>query len=84
LSAAKRVNYIENRVLRNIFGSKLKKKIMGGWRKLRNEEVRNLYSSSDIIRMIRSKQMRWIGHVPRIGEKRNAYKIMMGKPQRGD
>jgi hypothetical protein len=70
-------------VLMSVFGPKWDK-IMGDWRKLRNEEVCNLYSSSNIIRMIRSKSMGWVGHVPRIRRKRNAYKIMIGNPQKDD
>jgi hypothetical protein len=62
----------ENRVLRRIFGSK-RGEVMGGWRKLHNEELHNLYSSPCIIRM------RWAGHVARMGEKRNAYRILVGK-----
>jgi hypothetical protein len=52
---------------------------MGGWRKLHNEELHNLYSSPDIIRVIKSRRMRWAGHVARMGEKRNAYRILVGK-----
>jgi hypothetical protein len=47
-----------------------------GWRKLHNEELHNLYSSPNIIRMIKSRRMRWAGHVARIGDKRNAYRIL--------
>jgi hypothetical protein len=52
---------------------------MGGWRKLHNEELRDLYSSPSIIRIIRSRRIRWEGHVDRMGEKRNAYKLLVGK-----
>jgi hypothetical protein len=54
---------------------------MGEWRKLHNEELRDLYSSPSIIRMIKSRMMRWAGHVARMGEKRNAYRILVGKPE---
>jgi hypothetical protein len=67
-------------VLRRIFGLK-RDKVMGGWRKLHNEELHNLYSSPSIIRMIKSRQMRWAGHVARMGEKRNAYRILVGEPK---
>jgi hypothetical protein len=55
--------------------------VAGGWRKLHNEELHNLYSPPNIIRMIKSRRIRWAGHVARIGEKRNAYRILMGKPE---
>jgi hypothetical protein len=51
------------------------------WRKLLNEELHNLYSSQNIIRMIESRSMRWTGHVARTGAKRNAYRILVGKPE---
>jgi hypothetical protein len=69
----------ENRVLRRIFGPK-RDEVTGGWRKLHNEELHSLYSSSSIIRMIKSRRMRWAVHVARMGEKRNAYRILVGKP----
>jgi hypothetical protein len=55
--------------------------VTGDWRKLHNEELHNLYSSPNIIRMIKSMRMRWAGHVARIGEKRIAYRILVGKPE---
>jgi hypothetical protein len=55
--------------------------VTGGWRKLHNEELHNLYSSSSIIRMINSRRMRWIGHVARMEAKRNSYRILVGKPE---
>jgi hypothetical protein len=55
--------------------------LTGGWRKLHNEELHNLYSSPSIIRMIKSRRMRWVGHVARMGEKRNAYRILVGMPE---
>jgi hypothetical protein len=70
----------ENRVLRRIFGPK-RDEVTGGWRKLHDEELHNLYGSPSIIRMIKSRRMRWTGHVARMGEKRNAYRILVGKPQ---
>jgi hypothetical protein len=60
----------ENRVLRRIFGPK-RDGVTGGWKKLHNEELHNLYSSPSIIRIIWSRRMRWAGHVARMGEKRN-------------
>jgi hypothetical protein len=56
--------------------------VTGGWRKLHNEELHNLYSSSSIVRIIKSRRMRWAGHVARMGEKRNVYRLLVGKPER--
>jgi hypothetical protein len=74
-----RLRAFENRVLRRRFGSK-KDEVMGEWRQLHNEELRDLYSSPSIIRIIKSRRMRWAGHVARIGEKRNAYRLLVEKP----
>jgi hypothetical protein len=70
----------ENRVLRRIFGLK-SDEVTGGWRKLDNEELHNLYSSPSIIRMIKSRRMRWAGHVARMAEKRNGYRILVGRSE---
>jgi hypothetical protein len=70
----------ENRVLRRIFGAK-RDEVMGEWRKLHNVELHNLYSSPDIIRQVKSRRMRWAGHVARMGEERNVYKVLVGKPE---
>jgi hypothetical protein len=70
----------ENRVLRRIYGLKRDEET-GDLRKLHNEELHNLYSSPNIIRMIQSKRMRWAGHVTRMGETRNAYRILVGAPE---
>jgi hypothetical protein len=70
----------ENRVLRRIYGPK-RDEVTGYWRKLHNEELHNLYSSPNIIRMIESRRMRWAGRVARMGETRNAYRILVGKPE---
>jgi hypothetical protein len=55
--------------------------VTGEWRKLHNEELRDLYSSPSIIRIIKSRRIRWTGHVARMGEKRNAYRLLVGKPE---
>jgi hypothetical protein len=55
----------------------------GEWRKLHNKELRDLYSSPNIIRVIKVRRMRWVGHVARMGEKRNAYRLLLGKPDVG-
>jgi hypothetical protein len=73
----------ENSVLRRIFGPK-RDGVTGGWRKMHNEELHNLYSSSSIIRIIKSRRMRWAGHVSRMREKRNMYRLLVGKPERND
>jgi hypothetical protein len=70
----------ENRVLSRIFGPK-RDEVTGKWRKLHNEEVRDFYSSPSIIRIIKSRKMRVAGHVARMGEKRAAYKLFVGKPE---
>jgi hypothetical protein len=67
-------------VLRRIFGPK-RDRVTGGWRKLHNEELHNLLSSPSIIRIIKSRRMRWAGHVARMGEKSNVYVI--GRKARG-
>jgi hypothetical protein len=69
----------QNRALRRIFGPK-KDELTGEWRRLHNEELRDLYSSPSIIRIIKSRRMRWAGHVALMGEKSNAYKLRVGKP----
>jgi hypothetical protein len=70
----------ENRVLRRIFGPN-RDEVTGEWRKMHNEELHNLYSSPDIIRQVKSRQMRWTGHVARMGEERKVYKVLVGKPE---
>jgi hypothetical protein len=70
----------ENRVLRRIFGP-MRNEVTGEWRKLNNEELRDLYSLPSIIRIIKSKRMIWAGHVARMGEKRNAYRLLVTKPE---
>jgi hypothetical protein len=74
------VRVFEKRVLRRIFGPK-RDEVTGEWRKLHNEELRDLYSSPSIIRIIKSRRMRWVGHVARMGEKRNAYRLLVGKSE---
>jgi hypothetical protein len=67
-------------VLRRIFEPKTDG-VTGGWRKLHNEELHNLYSSPSIIRIMKSRRMRWARHVARMGEKRNVYRLLVGKPE---
>jgi hypothetical protein len=74
-----RLRMFEKRVSRRIFGPK-RDEVTGGWRKLHNEELHNVYSSSSLVTMINSKTMRWTGHVARMREKRDAFRILVGKP----
>jgi hypothetical protein len=67
-------------VLVEIFGPK-RNEVTREWRKLHNEEFHDLYSSPNIIRIIKSRRMRWAGHVARMGEKRNTYRLLVGKPE---
>jgi hypothetical protein len=69
-----RLRVSENRVLRRIFGPK-RDEVMGEWRKLHNEELHNMNSSPDIIRQVKSRRMRWAGHVARMGEDRKVYTV---------
>jgi hypothetical protein len=75
-----RLGVFENRVLRRIFGPK-RDEVTGEWRKLHNEDLHDLYSLPSIIKIIRARRMRWAGHVARMGEKRNAYRLLVGKPE---
>jgi hypothetical protein len=75
-----RLRVFENSVLRRIFGPK-RDEVTGEWRNLHNEELHNLYSYPDIIRQVKSRRMRWAGHVAHMGEKRKVYKVLVGKPE---
>jgi hypothetical protein len=75
-----RLRMFENRMLRRIFGPK-RDEVMGQWRKLHSGEFQSLYSSPDIIRQIKSRRMRWAGHVVHMGEGRNVYWVLVGKPE---
>jgi hypothetical protein len=79
LSEEHRLRVFENRVLRRIFGPK-RDKVTEEWRKLHNAKVHNLYSSPHI-RQIKSRRMRWVGQVACIGEGRNVYTVLVGKPE---
>jgi hypothetical protein len=75
-----RLRVFENRVLRGIFGPQ-RDEVTRGWKELHNGELHNLYSSRSIIIMYKSMKMNWARHVARMEEKRNAYKIFVGKPE---
>ena len=73
-----RLRVFENRILRRIFGPERDEN--GEWRRLHNEEFRSLYRSHNIVRVIKSRTLRWAGHVARMEEGRSAFKILTGKP----
>jgi hypothetical protein len=75
-----RLRVFENRMLRRIFGRK-RDDVTGGWKKLHNEELHGLYSSPNIVRVIKARRMRWAGHVACMGEVRGAYNILVGRPE---
>jgi hypothetical protein len=75
-----RLRVFENRVLRMMFGPK-RDEITAECRRLHNEEPDDLYSSPNIIRVIKSRRMRWVGHVARMGERRSTYKVLVGKSE---
>ena len=70
----------ENRVLRRVFGPK-RSEVTGEWRKLYNEELSDLYSLPNIVRVVKSRRMRWAGHVARMGEARGVYRVLVWKPE---
>ena len=76
----RRLGVFENRVLRRIFGPK-KDEITGEWRKLHNEDLNDLYCSPNIVRVIKSRIMRWAEHVARMGERRGVYRVLLGNSE---
>ena len=72
--------YYRKSLLRRIFGPR-RHEVTGEWRRLRNEELNDLYSSPNIVRVIKSRRMRWAGHVERMSEERGVYRVLVGKPE---
>ena len=70
----------ENRVLRSVFGPK-RDKVTGEWRKLHSGELSDLYSLPNIVRVVKSRRMRWVGHVAHMGEGRGVHRVLVGKPE---
>jgi len=81
LREERRLRVFEKRVLRRIFGPE-RDKVTGEWRKLHNEELSDLYYSPNIVRVIKSRRMRWTGHVARMREKGDVYKVLVGNPEK--
>jgi len=80
LRKERRLKIFENIVLRGIFGLK-RNEVTGEWRKLHNEELNDLYCSPNIVRVIKSRRMRWAGHVARMEERRELHRVLVGKPE---
>ena len=80
LREERRLRVFENRVLRRIFGPK-RDEVTGEWRKLYNEELNDLSCSPNILRVIKSRRMKWAGHVAGMGEGRGVYRVLVGKPE---
>ena len=74
----RRLKVFENRVLREVFGPK-RDEVTGEWRKLHNEELNDLYSLPSTVRVVKSRRMRWAGHVARMGEDRGVHRVLVGE-----
>jgi len=80
LREERKLRLFDNMVLRRIFGPRRDEET-GKWRRLHNKELNDLYSSPNIVRVIKSRRMRWAGHVARMGEEREVYRVLVGKPE---
>jgi len=80
LREERKLRVFENMVLRRIFGPR-RDEVTGEWRRVHNEELNNLYSSPNIVQVIKSRRMRWAGHVVHMGEERGVYRVLVGKPE---
>ena len=78
LREERKLRLFENMVLRRIFGPR-RDEVKGEWRRLHNEELNDLYSSPNIVRVIKSRRIRWAGHVAHMGEERGVYRVLVGK-----
>jgi len=76
----RRLRVFENRLLRKVFGTKRDEET-GEWRKLHNEELNDLYSLPNIVRVVKSRRMRWVGHVARMGDDRGVHRVLVEKPE---
>ena len=80
LREERKLRVFENMMLRRIFGPR-RDEVTGEWRRVYNEELNDLYSSPNIVRVIKSRRMRWAGHEARMGEERGVYRVLVGKPE---
>jgi len=80
LREERKLRVFENMVLRRIFGAR-RDDVTGEWRRLHKEELNDLYSSPNIVLVIKSRRMSWAGHVARMGEERGVYRVLVGKPE---
>jgi len=80
LREKRRLRLFENRVLRKIFGP-TRNEVTGEWRQLHNDELNDLYFSPNIVLVIKSRRMRWVGHVAHMGERRGVHSVLVGKPE---
>jgi hypothetical protein len=80
LREERRLRVFENRVLRRVFGPK-RDELTGKWRKLHNEMLNNLYSLPNIVRIVKSRRMRWAGHMARMGDNMGVHRVLAGKPE---
>jgi hypothetical protein len=80
LREERRLRVFENTVLRRVFGPK-RDDVTGEWRKLHNAELSDMYSLPNIVRVVKSRRMRWAGHVARMGEERSVHRVLVGKPE---
>jgi hypothetical protein len=81
LREERRLKVFENMLLRRVFGPR-RDEVTGEWRKLHNDELNDLYSLPNTVRVVKSRRMRWAGHVARMGEGRGVHRVLVGKPEK--